>query len=135
MFIAQSDNVDSKCPVLRATGVSESEKRGCYIVFVNRATNMETFLNIQSRVVERMNEDGKLYGSVHRVTKAFNVKLTDEALETVLKLIISCTCTYLCYNHNCSYMFSNHKLPYMQRTIDSLINFTHVNNQDVLLFN
>ena len=83
MFVAQSDNVDSKCPVLRATGVSESEKSGCYIVSVNRATNMETFLDIQSRVVERMSEDGKLYGSVHRVTKAFTVKLSDEALETV----------------------------------------------------
>ena len=73
---------DNKCPLLRATGVAESDKTGCYIIVLNKTTSAEKFQNIQSRVVE-MSEDAKVYGSVQRVAKAFTVKLSDTALESV----------------------------------------------------
>lgn len=72
----------TKCPLLRATGAAESEKTGCYIVVLNKATTAENFTNILDKVLE-MSEDAKVYGSVQKIAKAFTVKLSEIAIETV----------------------------------------------------
>lgn len=71
-----------KCPLLRATGVAESEKTGCFIVVLNKATTAQNFTNILDKVLE-MSEDAKVYGSVQKITKAFTVKLSEIAVEAV----------------------------------------------------
>ena len=86
-------SMETKCPLLRATGSAESEKTGCYIVVLNKSTTAENFTSILNRVLE-MSEDAKVYGSVQKVAKAFTVKLSEIAVETV-----SCK-----KNHACLYM-------------------------------
>ena len=77
-----STDSETKCPLLKATGAAESEKTGCYIVVLNKATTAENFTIILDKVLE-MSEDAKVYGSVQKVTKAFTVKLSEIAVETV----------------------------------------------------
>lgn len=72
----------TKCPLLKATGASESERTGCYIIVLNSTTSPETFQDVQSKVIE-MSEDAKIYGSVQKVIKAFTVNLSEIALEAV----------------------------------------------------
>ena len=75
-------SADAKCPLLRATGASASERTGCFIIMLNKTTTPEKFQEILSKVVN-MSEDAKVYGSVQRVAKAFTIKLSEIALETV----------------------------------------------------
>ena len=75
-------STETKCPLLRATGAEESEKTGCFIVVLNKATTAENFTNILDKVLE-MSEDAKVYGSVQRIAKAFTVKLSEIAVEAV----------------------------------------------------
>lgn len=75
-------SIETKCPLLRATGAAESEKTGCYIVVLNKSTTAENFTSILERVL-KMSEDAKVYGSVQKVAKAFTVKLSEIAVETV----------------------------------------------------
>ena len=72
----------AKCPVLRATGVSDEDKTGCYTVVLNKATSADMFESILSRVLN-MTEDAKVYASVQRVAKAFTVRLSEIAIEAV----------------------------------------------------
>ena len=81
-------STETKCPLLRATGAAESEKTGCYIVVLNKATTAENFTNILDKVLE-MSEDAKVYGSVQKIAKAFTVKLSEIAVEAV-----SCMSSY-----------------------------------------
>lgn len=81
-------SAETKYPLLKATGAIESEKTGCYIVVLNKATTAENFTNILDKVLE-MSEDAKVYGSVQKVAKAFTVKLSEIAVETV-----SCASNY-----------------------------------------
>lgn len=75
-------STETKCPLLRATGAAASEKTGCYIVALKKATTAENFTSILDQVLE-MSEDAKVYGSVQKVTKAFTVKLSEIAVEAV----------------------------------------------------
>lgn len=75
-------STETKCPLLKATGATESEKTGCYIVVLNKATTAENFTNILDKVLE-MSEDAKVYGSVQKIAKAFTVKLSEIAVEAV----------------------------------------------------
>ena len=49
-------STETKCPLLRATGAAESEKKGCFIVVLNKAIIAENFTNILDKVLE-MSED------------------------------------------------------------------------------
>ena len=69
-------------PLLRASGVSEKDKTGCYIVVLKEETSHEMFQSIVSQVVQ-MSTDAQVHGSVERVAKAFTVKLSDDALQVV----------------------------------------------------
>ena len=75
-------SAEIKCPLLRATGATESEKTGCYIVVLSKTTTVENFANILDRVLE-MSEDAKVYSSVQKIAKAFTVKLSEIAIEAV----------------------------------------------------
>ena len=75
-------SANTRCPLLRATGASDSEKTGCFIIVLNKTTTAEQFQDVLSRVVN-MSEDAKVYGSVQRVAKAFTIKLSEIALEAV----------------------------------------------------
>lgn len=86
-------STETKCPLLRATGASESEKTGCYIVVLNKATTAENFTNILDKVLE-MSEDAKVYGSVQKIAKAFTVKLSEIAVEAV-SCMNKCTRSYV----------------------------------------
>lgn len=80
--MTESTDSEVKCPLLRATGAAESDKTGCFIVVLNKATTAENFTNILNKVLE-MSEDAKVYGSVQKIAKAFTVKLSEIAVETV----------------------------------------------------
>ena len=73
---------EKKCPLLKATGASEEDKTGCYIVVLNNATTADKFQEILGKVLN-MSEDAKVYGSVQRVAKAFTVKLSEITVEVV----------------------------------------------------
>ena len=75
-----------RCPLLLASGVSDSDKTGCYIVNLLKATTPEKFQAIMSRVLQ-MTDDNKIYGSVQGVAKAFTVKLSSYSLESVRFLL------------------------------------------------
>jgi hypothetical protein len=77
-----STDSEVKCPLLRATGAAESDKTGCFIVVLNKATTAENFTYILDKVLE-MSEDAKVYGSVQKIAKAFTVKLSEIAVEAV----------------------------------------------------
>ena len=86
-----------KCPVLRATGASEEDKTGCYIVVLDKATSAAKFQEILTKVLN-MSEDAKVYGSVQRVAKAFTVKLSEIAVEVVSGILyIHVVAIYLQY--------------------------------------
>ena len=90
-------STETKCPLLRATGAAESEKTGCYIVVLNKATTAENFTNILDKVLE-MSEDAKVYGSVQKIAKAFTVKLSEIAVEAV-SCMNSSTRSYVAHNN------------------------------------
>lgn len=83
---AVSVSEGSLCPLLKASGVSSSEKTGSYIVVLKEETSHEMFLNIKSQI-EHLSTDAKLHGSVEKVAKAFTVRLTDLALNIVSIII------------------------------------------------
>ena len=88
LFLSQVTlSAKTMCPLLRATGASASEKTGCFIIVLNRATSARKFQSILSEVIE-MSKDAKVYGSVQRVAKAFTVKLSEDALEVVSSLTV-----------------------------------------------
>lgn len=71
-----------RCPLLLASGVSDSDKTGCYIVNLLKETTPEKYQSVMSRVLQ-MTDDNKIYGSVQGVVKAFTVKLSSYSLESV----------------------------------------------------
>lgn len=72
----------SPCPLLMASGVSDADKTGCYIVNLRKETTQEEFQAIQRQVLQRT-DDHKIYGSVQRVVKAFTVKMSAYSLQSV----------------------------------------------------
>ena len=82
------------CPVLKAVGVAENDKTGCYVVVLKKETNSSTFESMQSRLLE-LSKDAHLYGSVETVLKALTVTLNDSSLELVslhCAVLVSCYC-------------------------------------------
>ena len=73
-------------PLFKASGASERDKTGCYIVVLKEETTHEMFQSILSQVVQ-MSTDVKLHGSAERLVKAFTVKLSNEALHEVLMIV------------------------------------------------
>lgn len=70
------------CPVLRADGVGQSDKTGCYVVVLKKQSNHSTFEQVKSRLLELSN-DFYIYNSVEKIVKAVTVVLNDSSLETV----------------------------------------------------
>ena len=75
------------CPLLRAAKAASSEKTGSYIVVLKEETSHEMYLKIKAQI-EQLSTDQKLHGSTEKVAKAFTVRLTDYALNTVSKPLI-----------------------------------------------
>ena len=69
-------------PVLKASGVADSDKTGCYIVVLKKDSNSSVFENVRSTLLE-LSKDSHLYGSVQNVAKAITITLNDSNLETV----------------------------------------------------
>lgn len=69
-------------PVLRATGVAEEDKTGCYVVVLKKETNLSTFEDVQSTLLH-LSKDSHLYGSVQKVVKAITIALNESSLDTV----------------------------------------------------
>ena len=69
-------------PLLLASGAADSDKTGYYIVVLKEDTTHERFKDIISQVVP-LSDDAELHGSVERIAKAFTVKLSEHALNSV----------------------------------------------------
>lgn len=69
-------------PVLRVTGVADSDKTGCYVVVLKKETNSSSFESVKMTLLE-LSKDSRLYGSVEKVAKAITISLNDSSLELV----------------------------------------------------
>ena len=69
---------------------------GCYIVAMQDDTSEDELQQVAAKAVEA-SEDAKLHGLVHRVKKAFTVKLNPHALEMVRERIRAYSEKYIIY--------------------------------------
>ena len=81
-FQSVSCSVATLSPLLLASGAANSDKTGYYIVVLKEDITHERFKDIISQVVP-LSEDAELHGSVERIVKAFTVKLSEHALNSV----------------------------------------------------
>jgi len=68
-------------PVIRAVGIAENDKTGCYVVVLKNSTDA-TFETMKSTLLG-MSQDLRLHGAVKTVAKAITVMLNESALSTV----------------------------------------------------
>ena len=71
---------EERCPLLLASAGANTT--GCYVVVLKKGSSPSTFEIVESKLVN-MSKDGRLYGSVQRVSQAVTVSLTDSALDKV----------------------------------------------------
>lgn len=75
-----------RCPILHAA--ETANKTGCYIVVLHKETTQEKLTEILQNATS-MAEGNKVYGFVQKVSKAFTVKLSDDALNKVKCMHVS----------------------------------------------
>ena len=69
-----------RCPLLHAADTAN--KTGCYIVVLNKETTHEKLTEILQNATN-MAEGNKVYAYVEKISKAFTVKLSADALNQV----------------------------------------------------
>lgn len=83
-------------PLLRKP--RDAPTTGRYFVVLNDKATEEDMQQLAARVA-RVSDDAKVYGMVHKVAKAFTVKLSPYALEMVCynkQRPDTCTCIFMC---------------------------------------
>ena len=81
-----------RCPLLHAN--EGTNRTGCYIVVLHRATTQERFTEILKRV-SSMADGSKVSGVVRTVSKAFTVKLSAYSLNLV-RVFCLLVCASIC---------------------------------------
>ena len=87
LFLSPAVGQGQPCPLHRATGVSDTDKTGCYIIKLREDTSEESFQAAQLKVAQ-LSTDHRVLRSGQRVSKFITVRVADYPLETVSALYI-----------------------------------------------
>ena len=85
LFVSPAVGQGEPCPLHRATGASDTDKTGCYIIKLRGDTSEESFQAAQRKVAQLSN-DHRVLRAGQRVSKFITARVADYPLETVSSL-------------------------------------------------